>query len=320
MKGTVLGGTNNFFAVEDSNKNVITCSLKGKKIKTDGDYYNPIAPGDKIEFEPDNLDSSKGQIIELLPRQNKFGRWNIKGRKMQILAANLENVLIVTTPEQPPFRPRFIDRILAQCEFENIEPIILCNKCDLPAAQDPDFQSRLANWESIGYSVVQISAKTGVGLPELAALLENKLTALVGQSGVGKSSIVNVLDNTCVLKTGSLSEKYGKGSHTTTKGTLIHLNLNESLVGGIHGATASIIDTPGIRRFILHDIPSKDLHFYFREFKPLVGKCSFGMSCSHKTEAGCKILEAVYSGIISEERYDSWKRITEEIETGSFQD
>ena len=100
----------------------------------------------------------------------------------------------------------------------------------------------------------------------------------------------------------------------------MHLHLNESIVGGMQNVYASIIDTPGVRRFVLHDIAAEDLALYFREMKPLIGKCTYGMSCSHNTEPGCKIQEAVYSGIISEERYDSWKRICEEIKTGSWCD
>jgi ribosome biogenesis GTPase len=157
-------------------------------------------------------------------------------------------------------------------------------------------------------------------LQELSEVLEDKLCAFVGQSGVGKSSLINVLDSSCVLKTGSLSQKYGRGTHTTTKGTLLHLTLNESLTGGRQGAVASIIDTPGVRRFVLHDISSKDLALYFRDMKSLVGQCSFGMSCTHTHEAGCKILEGVYAGVIAEDRYESWQRICAEIDYGTWDD
>jgi len=320
MKGTVLGGSNNTFSVECDDGVTRRCAIKGKQLKSDTRYYNPIAPGDIVEIECDSLDEEKGQITDLVPRKNAFLRWNVKGRVPQLLAANLDYLLLVTTPEEPPFRPRFIDRELAQAEYQNLVPVIICNKYDLPAASDPDFQNRLSIWESLGYTVLRISAKSGEGLTELANLIKDKTCALVGQSGVGKSSLVNVLDNSCVLKTGSLSQKYGRGQHTTTKGTLLHLHLTESLMGGLKNAVTSIIDTPGIRRFVLNDIKSEDLALYFREFKPLIGKCSFGMSCKHQTEPGCKILEAVHAGIISEERYDSWLRIQEEIITGSWKD
>lgn len=323
--GTVLSGTNNVFEVEsvsedDGNSFIRTCTLKSKRLKSETKYYNPLAPGDivNIEFEKDG--DKKAQIVSLVPRKNEFVRWNVKGRSPQLLAANLDYIILVTTPQEPDFRPRFIDRELVQADRQGIEPVILVNKCDLPAAQSPDFLCRLSTWEELGYKVMRVSARTGEGMFELAHLLHGRLSALVGQSGVGKSSLVNVLDNSIVLKTGSLSKKYGKGSHTTTKGALLHININESLTGGIHGAKASIIDTPGVRRFVLHGIEPGELALYFREMAPLVGKCAFGMSCTHTSEPGCKILEAVYSGVISEERFESWKRISEELKTGSWTD
>ncbi len=328
VTGTVLSGSNNVFDIEcdeegadaSSGPHIRSCTLKSKRLNTDSKYYNPLAPGDRVEVETDELDEQKGQILSLLPRKNKFVRWNVKGRSPQILAANIDNMLLVTTPDEPPFRARFIDRELAQAERQGITPIILVNKYDLPASQDVDFQERLSIWQDIGYRVLRVSAKTGEGMTELASLLQNKLSAFVGQSGVGKSSLVNVLDSACVLRTGSLSQKYGRGTHTTTKGSLLHIHLNESLVDGLSNVYASIIDTPGVRRFVLHDIESNDLALYFREMRPLIGTCTYGMSCTHMSETGCKILEAVYAGAISEDRYDSWKRIAEEIRTGSWSD
>lgn len=324
LQGTVLSGSNNIFEIEcddtddDGNHILRLCSFKSKRLRLDTRCYNPLAPGDRVEVEAGA--DRKGQILSLVPRRNAFIRWNIKGRAPQLLAANLDYIILVTTPAEPEFRPRFIDRELAQAEYQNLTPVILVNKYDLPEAQDADFQSRLSIWEDIGYKVLRISARTGEGLPEFAELITGRLSALVGQSGIGKSSLVNVLDNTCVLKTGSLSRKYGKGAHTTTKGSLMHIHLNESIVGGVRNVIASVIDTPGVRRFVLNDIPADDLALYFREMEGLVGSCKFGARCRHENEPGCKILEAVQSGKISEERFESWRRIREEIRTGSWED
>lgn len=317
MRGLVLSGTNNLFTCECDDGVIRQCSIKGKVIKTDKKFYNPLAPGDFVEVEADSLENEKGQVINLIPRTNTFARWNIKGNAPQLLASNLDYLILVTTPDEPPFRPRFIDRELIQADVAGITPIIVCNKCDVKGAEDPDFLERINTWEELGYKVMKLSARTGDGLKELAALIENKKTALVGQSGVGKSSIVNALDSTCIQRTGELSQKYGRGQHTTTKGTLMHLQLDKKITSK-ENSTADLIDTPGIRRFILHEIEWEDVALYFPEMKPLLGQCKFGTSCSHLHEPGCKILEAVYSGVITEDRYESWKRITHEMKTGDF--
>lgn len=309
IEAVVLGGTNNVFDVEDAESQVRSCIIKGKILKGVEGYYNPLAPGDRVLVDPDELDPARGRIISLVPRKNHFVRLNQKGNSPQLLAANLDLLVIVTTPDEPPFRPRFVDRALIQSDAEHIPPLILLNKADLTI--DPDVYERLSEWERIGYRVLEVSAKTGKGMTDLADLLYGKLTAFVGQSGVGKSSVINALNTDLKLRTAGLSQKYGKGSHTTTKGTLFHVE-NDSGRGRM-----DIIDTPGVRRFVLHDIPADDLALYFPEMENIVGTCTWGASCTHLHEPGCKILEAVYAGVIHEQRYESWKRIREEIETGS---
>ena len=328
MEGLIIAGTNNTFTVECDDELTRNCTIKGKVLKSDKRFYNPLAPGDRVTVEPDPINEQKGQVLSVLERKNTFLRWNVKGRCPQLLASNLDYLILVCTPDEPPFRPRFIDRALAQAEHQGITPIIVCNKWDLAEEMQTDgreeeyeqIDKRLAIWEELDYKVLRISAKTGEGMQQFAELLENHLSAFVGQSGVGKSSLINVMDNSCVLKTGSLSKKYGRGSHTTTKGTLIHLTLNESLLDGIKGRKADIIDTPGIRRFVLDDVEAEDVAMYFKEFEPFIGKCKFGLGCQHSTEPGCAVLEAVRDGKITQERYDSWARITREIKTGSWED
>ncbi len=328
MEGLIIAGTNNTFTVECDDELTRNCTIKGKVLKSDKQFYNPLAPGDRVTVEPDPINEQKGQILNVLERRNTFLRWNVKGRCPQLLASNLDYLILVCTPDEPPFRPRFIDRALAQAEHQGITPIIVCNKWDLAELMQTDgreeeydqIDRRLSIWRDLGYKVLRISAKTGEGMQQFAELLENHLSAFVGQSGVGKSSLINVMDNSCVLKTGSLSKKYGRGSHTTTKGNLIHLTLNESLLDGIKGRKADIIDTPGIRRFVLDDIQADDVQMYFKEFEPFIGKCKFGLGCKHHTEPGCAIQTAVQDGTITQERYDSWMRISEEIRTGSWED
>lgn len=331
IEGLVVSGSNNIFQVEihessffkDENtenflstekpvhkfySKVVSCSIKGKVLKDVTGFYNPLAPGDMVNIEIDSKNSDVGQIVSLVERKNSFSRWNSKGRAPQLLAANVDYLICVTTPENPPFRPRFVDRILIQAANSNIEPIIVLNKIDCNI--DPDVDERVEEWVRLGYKIFRLSAKTGVGIDEFSKYINGKLSVLVGQSGVGKSCLVNALDCNQKLKTGSLCEKHDRGAHTTTRGTLLHLNTQ-------WGQT-SVIDTPGVRRFSLDGVRPQDVIYYFPEMADLVGSCSFGMSCTHTKESGCKIQEALYSGLILEDRYESWLRLKSELESGSY--
>ncbi|MGL4981842.1 MAG: ribosome small subunit-dependent GTPase A [Treponemataceae bacterium] len=318
MQGRICEGSNNFFVVECDDGITRLCSLKGKKLPSAERYYNPLAPGDFVQVLIDNLDNKAGQITELIERKNAYLRWNVKGRLPQLLAANLDYLFCVTTPQNPPFRARFIDRMLIQADEQKIQSFILLNKCDnkIPA----DCENQLKIWQDCGYTVIKISAKTGEGMQEMTEFLANHLCAFAGQSGVGKSTIINRLDDSMNIRTGNLCEKYDRGSHTTTKGVLHHIKINSNFTKSNSNVFCDIIDTPGIRRFVLHDIKAEDLIYNFPEMAPLVGTCGFGMSCSHTHEKNCAILHAVEKGRVSSLRYESWQRVKEEIETDSWLD
>ena len=184
MQGLVLSGANNFFAVRTPEGNVVRCSIKGKKLKEIRGYYNPLAPGDTVDIEYDTLHPDQGQITALIPRRNGFARWNQKTRSPQLLAANIDLLLCVTTPANPPFRPRFTDRTLVQAAAEDIPTLIIVNKIDLGIPES--IRERIRDWQRIGIQVCEVSAKTGEGLESLARLLSGKTCAVTGQSGVGK--------------------------------------------------------------------------------------------------------------------------------------
>jgi ribosome biogenesis GTPase len=259
-----------------------------------------------------------------LERRTLFTRKNQKSlganrlAAAQILAANADLVLAVTTPLSPPFRPRFLDRLLIQADAAGIPALILCNKWDLwapekkgpPLARPPeeesrlDTEERLEDFKRIGYPVLRISAKTGEGMDELKRLIQGRASVLAGQSGVGKSSIIKALFPQASVRVGPLNEKYDRGNHTTTLGELIEIPESPGTL---------LIDTPGLRRFVPDGVGPGELALHMREFAPLAGQCSYGLSCSHRTEPGCKILEAVSAGLIHEERYDSFLRIAGEL-------
>jgi ribosome biogenesis GTPase len=283
----------------------LECRLKGKVLKGVEGFYNPLAPGDRVRFEPDAAHDGTGLILGLEERRNLLTRFNQKGQSPQLLAANVDMILCVTTPASPPFRPRFLDRALAQGEIANIPTVIVVNKYDL-SEDDPDVEERLEDFSRIGYRVLRVSAKTGEGMEKFRKLVRDRLSVLLGQSGVGKSSLVNALVPGRNIRVGAINEKYDRGNHTTT------LSLMEA-IPGLGDTGTYIIDTPGIRRFVPHGITGDDLVHYMREFAPLAGTCTYGHSCSHVTEPGCKILEAVSAGVIHEDRYESFLRIRDEL-------
>jgi len=309
LNALVIRGSRNLFTVMVPNTQMVTdtileCRLKGKVLKGIEDYYNPLAPGDRVSIELDPLNPGTGMITSLEERRNVLTRFNQKGQKSQALAANIDQVLCMTTPLSPPFRPRFLDRLLVQAEISGITPLILCNKWDL-FDDDPGTEERLADYRRIGYRVLCVSAKTGFGIEELRAAMAGKSSALLGQSGVGKSSLVNALAPELSLKIGEVNEKYDRGNHTTVLSVMMQLP-------GFEEATF-LIDTPGIRRMVPDGIKTEDVPLYMKEFAEYAGRCTYGLSCSHRSEQGCKILEAADKGLIHKDRYESFLRIGDEL-------
>ncbi|MCL2233467.1 MAG: ribosome small subunit-dependent GTPase A [Treponema sp.] len=307
MTGLVIRGSRNLFTVRAGDDEA-ECRIKGKILKNVEGYYNPIAPGDIVEMEG-------GLILGLEKRRNLFARFNQKGQSPQILAANVDLVLCVVSPASPPFRPRFLDRVLLQADAAEIPAAIICNKCDLAEGSSADsgpglldVEERLSDFQRIGFTVLRMSALTGEGVDDFQRFIAGKFSVLVGQSGVGKSSIVKALIPCLEIRTGAINEKFDRGNHTTTQSVLL------DVPGGIAAEPSTrIIDTPGIRRFAPTGIAPDEVILHMREFAPLAGKCSYGLSCSHEAEPGCKIMEAVHAGVIHEDRYESFLRIRDEL-------
>jgi ribosome biogenesis GTPase len=318
MKGLVISASRNIFIVKpdvpqpeekgtETAGTTLVCRIKGKVLKGVEGYDKPLAPGDRVGFDRESGYPCRGLIRELEDRRNLFSRFNRQGQSSQLLATNVDLALCVTTPVSPPFRPRFLDRVLLQADSAGIPAVIVCNKQDLYRGEgiDPDIEERLHDWSRIGYPVLRVSARTGEGMDELRKHIAHRFSVLLGQSGVGKSSLINALVPDLSIRVGSLNEKYDRGNHTTTMSVLLEIpHLGEG---------TGIIDTPGMRCFVPDRIEAAEVLFYMREFAPLAGKCTYGLSCSHRTEPGCKILEAVSSGVIHEDRYESFLRIQDEL-------
>jgi ribosome biogenesis GTPase len=299
MEGIVVKGSKNLFTIRPVKKadgpagdsrNDYECRFKGKVLKDGERAYNPLAPGDIVMFSPDSC-----LIESRLPRLNKFSRWNEKGRASQVLAANIDLVLCVASPASPPFRPRFIDRVLLQAEAENIPAAVVLNKADLPLEEQD--AARLDYFEKMGIPVLRVSAKTGEGIPAFQNRLAGKTALLIGQSGVGKSTIINRLFPGSNSKTGAVNKKFDRGNHTTVMSVLYEHE------------PYTVIDSPGLRQFLPDGIDGADAALYMKDMAPFTGKCLFGASCTHTVEEGCAIVDAVKKGLIHEDRYESLLRL-----------
>lgn len=238
-----------------------------------------------------------GVVVAQRERDNVLSRPDSMGR-LKPVAANIDQMLIVIAPYPEP-HANLLDRYLVASEAMGIEPVILLNKTDL-LTEDPELaaalDAMLAIYPTLGYRLLRTSAKAG-GLAALQAALQEKTSVFVGQSGVGKSSLVNSLLPQADMRVGALSETTQKGTHTTTTAQLLHLEC-----GG------SLIDSPGIREFALWHMSRGEVEQGFREFRPFLGHCKF-RDCRHEQEPGCAILEAASSGEISEARLDSYRHI-----------
>ncbi len=308
MKGRVLKGTNNIFSIDCEDGLVRTCAIKGKILKKSKGLYNPLAAGDFVHIEVDTHDESEGMILDLIERKNKFLRENQKTNTPQLLAANIDLLLCVTSVANPPFRPRFVDRVLVQAEIQQIPVLIVLNKSDLEITDE--VKTRCEDWRRLGYTVQFASAKNKTGIDEIIEKISEKTIAAVGQSGVGKSSLLNAISPELDLKTAEISNKHDRGTHTTTQGELFKITA-ETSDGKKH--SINLIDTPGIRSFVVSGIDARDVAAYFPELEELIVQCKFGLSCTHTKEKGCKVNEALANGEILPDRYTSWKSIYDEL-------
>jgi ribosome biogenesis GTPase len=262
-----------------------------KEIKT----VDPVAVGDEVAYR-DSADGT-GVIIEVSPRRNKLSRKAAGAKPLeQVIVANLDQMVAVVAAAQPPPKWRLLDRYLADAEALEIPALVCITKMDL--VDEDEFVKDVKVYRELGYSTVLTSAITGRGLDELKAALKDKVSVLLGKSGVGKTTLLNAVQPDLGLAVQELSDKTGKGKHTTS-----HLEMFELGFGGF------IVDTPGMREFGLWRADEVDIAWLFREMRPYVGRCKFGASCTHSYEPACAVKEAVAAGKITERRYDSFLRL-----------
>lgn len=287
-EGLVIAHLGQGLAVEDAPGETILCHTKRR--------LGFATVGDRVLWE--RYEGNLGRVIEILPRRNVLTRPG-HNESIRPVAANLDRVFVVVAPEPEPDW-LLVDQYLAACEHRKLAVEILFNKVDLLASRDVA-ESLLADYRRIGYACFLISVRTGEGLSALRKELVGQCSMLVGQSGVGKSSLTNALLPDKQLLTRTLSEKTGLGRHTTTTATLYHLP-----DGG------DLIDSPGVSIFGLAEMSARDLAAGFREFQPWIPRCHFG-DCRHINDKGCAVREAAGTGALPYARYQRYLKLIEKL-------
>ncbi|MDX2160195.1 MAG: ribosome small subunit-dependent GTPase A [bacterium] len=259
---------------------------------------DPVAIGDRVRFTPS---VPNGLITDVLPRRNKLSRL-AEGRKQleQVIVANVDQMVAVFAAAQPEPRWNLLDRYLVTAEAADIPAVICITKLDLCEADGTadDVMEAVERYRLLGYPVYLTSAARGEGIEEVRELLRDRTSVMIGRSGVGKTSLLNALQPDLGLKVGTVSKKLKEGKHTTT-----HLEMMPLDFGG------ALIDTPGMREFHIWNPDDEDTALFFREMRPYVGRCKFGIDCTHAHEPGCAIRAAVENGQVSQARYHSYLRL-----------
>jgi ribosome biogenesis GTPase len=299
IKGIVLRGTGGVWHVRAESGEVHEASLRGR-LKLDREEARKLAVGDHVVLEIDQRGAA-WTITEILPRHSQLARRAPgEGQGERIVAANVDQVVVVFAAAKPEPHRRMLDRFLVIAEANSLDARVVINKVELVErdAAERDFAAYVA----AGYAVHFTSVKQRIGLEDLHDQLSGKTSVLTGPSGVGKSSLMNAMYPGLDLRVGEISESVNKGRHTTV-GALMHPLPDAGFV----------VDTPGLREVGMWGLSSDHLDECFREFRAHIPKCKFG-NCTHRVEPGCAVREAVSAGEISGERYDSYLRLREEIE------
>ncbi|MCL6747932.1 ribosome small subunit-dependent GTPase A [Prevotella sp. TCVGH] len=308
MHGLVVKNTGSWYTVKTDSGQLIDCKLKGNFRLRGIRSTSPVAVGDFVQIVTNAegtamitaIDDRKNYIIRKSPNLSK---------QSQIIAANLDQAFLLVTIKYPETSTIFIDRFLAGAEAYRIPVVLVFNKTDLLNEEEHHYQQMMMNlYETIGYHCVEISAETGQGMEVIDALLAQKVTLLSGNSGVGKSTLINVLIPHAEQRTAEISDAHGTGIHTTTFSEMIALP---------HGGY--VIDTPGIKGFGTFDIEPEELTSYFKEIFAFSKDCKFN-NCTHTHEPGCAVRTAVENHYISESRYQSYLSMLDDKEENKYRE
>ena len=308
MEGVIVKVTGSWHEVRLEDGVVISCRIIGKLRMEDIKTTNQVGVGDRVTIHLENDDKTQGSITEILPRKNYIVRQSPRRKHdLHLLASNVDQAILVTTIIQPKLKMGFIDRFLLMTEPHNIPVTIVINKSDLFHGEEWElFGGLKIMYEDIGYHVMSCSSENEEGIDALKSLLKDKTSLVAGQSGVGKSTLVNTIQPGLGLKTDEISDYSGKGQHTTTFAEMFPLTM-----GGY------IIDTPGIKMLSYNNLEPLDVAHNFREFFELSSSCRFP-NCLHKEEPGCAVKSGVEAGTVSPLRYEHYLQIMSEVEDQNY--
>ncbi len=306
MQGLVIRNTGSFYQVKTSDGEIVNCRIKGKFRIQGIKSTNPVAVGDYVTFSV--TPEGEGLISEIAERKNYVVRRPANlSKQRHIIAANVDQALLIVTVNYPETSTTFIDRFLATCEAYRVPAKIIINKKDLYSEEELEYMRNLMFlYEQIGYQCFAVSALTGDGVDNVRELLMGRVSLLSGNSGVGKSSLINAVCPDFKAKTGEISEIHNKGMHTTTFSEMFELDEGTYL-----------IDTPGIKGFGTIDFEKEEVGHFFPEIFRISKDCRFG-NCTHVHEPGCAVIKAVEESFISQSRYNSYLSVMEDCDAGKY--
>lgn len=295
--GVVIKSTGSWYRVQDDSGKLWECKIRGK-IRLKGlRSTNPVAVGDRVKFE--ETGKGEGVVTQIEPRRNYIVRKSVNlSHRAHIIAANIDQAILVVTLKEPLTLPAFIDRFLVTAEAYHIPAILVFNKVDIYSDDELEYLREFESmYREIGYPGYEVSATSKKGLDDIRDLLRDKVSLLAGHSGVGKSTLVNALDEQLDLKTKTISDAHQTGQHTTTFAEMHPLKF-----GGY------VIDTPGIKGFGLVDFEPHEIAERFPEMRALMSECRFN-NCVHVDEPNCAVKAAVEEGKIAWSRYESYLKL-----------